>query len=480
MTMRSFERRQALSVSAETAFAWHERPGAFERLTPPWAPVELIRAAPNLRDGAEAMLRVGTWPLRFTWLARHEGYQAGQQFRDVQEQGPFRRWEHTHRFVPTSDGNCQLIDHVEFELPGGALGAAAARWFLPNMLERMFRYRQRITREDLEFHARHAKHPRLRVAVSGAGGLVGSALVPLLSTGGHDVVRLVRRPRENPVGTHITWNPDLGELDAARLEGLDAVVHLAGANIAEGRWSLARKREILESRVRGTRLLAETLAQLSGGPRTLVCASAVGFYGDRGEEELVEDSASGRGFLAEVCRAWEAAADAAREAGVRVVSLRFGVVLSPLGGALAKMLPPFRLGGGGPLGSGEQWMSWIGLDDAASAILHALLSTQLTGPVNATTPHPVRNREFGRTLGAVLRRPALARFPAAAARLVWGEMADELLLASTRALPGRLRATDFSWRAAALPDALRGMLGRETREPELAACPPVDNDPGFA
>lgn len=298
------------------------------------------------------------------------------------------------------------------------------------------------------------------VAVTGSTGLIGSALVPLLTSRGHGVVRLVRR---TPVAASVErvahWDPDTGAVEPG-LDGVDAVVHLAGESVAGGRWTEARKRRIRESRVGTTRLLAETLARQPTPPRALACASAIGYYGDRGDEVLREESPPGTGFLPEVCREWEAAAEPAVRRGIRVVHLRIGLVLSPKGGALAAMLPVFKLGLGGPVGSGAQWMSWIGMDDTLGAILHALTNEALVGPVNLVAPAPVTNRELARTLARVLRRPAIFPFPAFAARLLLGQMADELLLASARVVPARLQATAYAFRDATLEGALRRLLGR--------------------
>jgi len=303
------------------------------------------------------------------------------------------------------------------------------------------------------------------VAVTGASGLVGSALVTGLTSAGHRVVRVVRGAGAASVaGQRLArWDPESGALEPSALAGADAVVHLAGESVAGGRWTEAKKRRIRSSRVDVTRRLAEALPRLERPPRLLVSASAVGYYGDRGSEILREDSAPGPGFLAEVCREWEAATDPAARAGIRVVRLRIGMVLSRRGGALGAMLTPFRLGAGGPVGSGVQWVSWIAIDDLVGAILHALATESLAGPVNAVAPEPVTNRELARTLGRVLRRPALLPLPAVAARLLFGQMADELLLASARVEPARLRASGFTFRHARLEDALRHELGRPHR-----------------
>ncbi len=301
----------------------------------------------------------------------------------------------------------------------------------------------------------------MHVLVSGSTGLVGSALVPALTAGGHRVTRLVR-PRSTgaPPGAGTRpWDPAQGILNAADLEGVDAVVHLSGENIA-GWWTAAKKRRIRDSRVGSTALLAETLARLAAPPRVLVCASAIGYYGDRGAEELREGSGPGTGFLAEVCRAWEAATEPAARRGIRVVNTRFGIVLSAAGGPLAAMLVPFRLGLGGRIGSGAQYMSWIALADAAAALAHVLDSERLAGPVNLVAPGPVTNREFTATLGRVLGRPTLFPVPAFAARLALGEMAEELLLVSERGVPERLLAAGFAFRYPGLEAALRSALDR--------------------
>ena len=300
----------------------------------------------------------------------------------------------------------------------------------------------------------------MRVAVSGSTGLVGSQVVASFSTAGHEVVRLVRRPPA-PGEEAVRWDPEKGEVYAAGLDGLDAVVHLAGENIASGRWNAARKAAIRDSRVNGTRFLCDALAGLARPPKTLVCASAVGIYGDRGEEPLTEVSSPGTGFLAEVCREWEAASAPAARKGIRVVAMRIGMVLSPKGGALARMLPLFRAGIGGVIGGGRQYVSWVALDDLPHIILHALQRDDLSGPVNAVAPRPVTNREFTETLGTALSRPTPLPVPAFALRLaVGGEMADALLLASARVIPRRLEETGYRFRFAELSAALRHLLGK--------------------
>ncbi len=300
----------------------------------------------------------------------------------------------------------------------------------------------------------------MKVLVSGSSGLIGGALLARLTGKGLDVNTLVRRPAVN--GRDVRWDPAARSLQGGDLEGFDAVVHLAGESIAEGRWTDAKMRRIRDSRVEGTRFLCEKLASLARKPKVLVCASAIGFYGDRSDEALDERDAPGPGFLAGVCKEWEDACEPARAAGIRVVNLRIGVVLSKDGGALAKMLVPFQLGLAGKIGNGRQWMSWIELEDVVSAIHHALVTDSLEGPVNAVSSRPVTNTEYTKTLGRVLSRPTIFPLPAPAARLAFGKMADELLLASTRVEPKALLATGFEFRHADLEGALRAALGKDS------------------
>ena len=454
-----------IDAPAEFTFDWHEQPSAFERLVPPWEPVQLARRTGSIHDGDVTELLVGHWPLKLKWIARHEHYDRPREFVDVQDAGPFSYWRHSHGVAPLESGRSRLTDSIEFRLPLGWLGRMAGTALVRRKLHRMFEWRHHITRHDVAAlwqavqQVQSTETSTMRILISGAGGLVGSELVPFLQGGGHEVAALSRSSRTGGLET-ITWDPAGGQLDVAALEGFDAVVHLAGENIAGGRWNEARKQRIRDSRVQGTRLLAESLAACENPPKVLACASAIGYYGDRGDEVLNEDSSPGEGFLPEVCREWEEAADAARDRGIRVVNLRLGVVLSPRGGALQQMLTPFNLGGGGVVGSGKQYWSWVALDDVVGAIHHALTTDSLSGPVNTTAPAPATNREFTKTLGKVLQRPTIVPLPAFAARLVLGEMADDLLLASARVMPERLVESGYQFRCPDLEGALRHLLGR--------------------
>jgi len=294
-----------------------------------------------------------------------------------------------------------------------------------------------------------------RIAIAGASGLVGRRLCAALAADGHTLVRLVRRAAAGPAEAE--WDPARARLDPDSLEGIDAFVHLSGENIAGGRWSPTRKSEIVRSRTMTTRLVAATLARLASKP-SLVAASAIGYYGDRGGEWLDETSRPGRGFLPEVCVEWERACDAARDAGLRVVNVRIGVALDPSGGALPAMLVPFRLGLGGKIGTGAQYVSWITLDDVVGALRHCLVSITLVGPVNVVAPAPVTNAELTRVLARVLGRPAFLRIPASVLRLALGQAADELLLGGARVSSDKLERSGFAFRDPELEVALRRIL----------------------
>jgi hypothetical protein len=301
----------------------------------------------------------------------------------------------------------------------------------------------------------------MKIFVSGASGLVGTELSRILRAAGHDVRRLVRLPAQ-PSSDDVLWNPERGELDKRAIAGANAVINLSGESIAEGRWTGEKKRRIQESRICSTRTLATVISQMVEPPQVFLNASAVGYYGNRGDELLTEESTPGSGsYLPGVCRDWEAATQPAAEKGIRVVLARFGVILSGKGGALKKMLLPFKLGLGGRIGNGRQYMSWVAIDDVIGALMYCLSSASLRGPVNVVSPHPVTNAEYTATLARVLKRPAISSMPAFAARLIFGQMADELLLSSQRVDPEKLLSNQYAFRFPTLEPALRHVLGKE-------------------
>jgi len=450
----TFETTLDCPVSAAELYAWHARSGAFERLLPPWERVKLVGLAARITNGARQTMELSVGPLTKRWVAEITDVEPGTSFRDVQLSGPFARWEHRHAMEARGSDASRLRDQIEYRLPAGFVGRTVAGGFVRKSVERMFAYRHRITERDLRRHA-EAGDAKRTVLVTGSTGLVGSALCAFLESGGHTVRRMVRKDPQH--ANEFRWDPARGEFDRRALIGVDAVVHLAGENVGEPRWNDKRKRRILDSRVQGTSLIAREIGLCENGPQTLVQASAVGIYGNRGDEELSEASSHGDDFLSLVCEQWESSS--ADIPGVRRVQLRFGVVLTPAGGALARMLPPFRAGAGGPIGSGEQWMSWISIDDAVAALHHAIWDAQLEGPVNAVAPEAIRNADFGRTLGSVLKRPAILPLPAFVARAAFGEVADALLLASQRVRPDKLTACGFRFDDPTLSGALQHLLG---------------------
>ncbi|WP_127125621.1 TIGR01777 family oxidoreductase [Georgenia sp. SYP-B2076] len=489
--MAHFQHTTVLPYPRDEVFAWFERPGALVRLSPPFG--GSVQAEPDrgIRDGSTARLGIGApgvlgaglgalaravpWPgvvparLRrpeLDWTARHDAYDPPHGFRDTMERGPLGHWQHTHRFEEAPDGGTVMVDHIDFGVPGEGrlpdqVAETAARPLQPT-LRRIFAYRAAQLRDDLVFHAAHAAAGTRTVAVAGASGLIGRQLCALLTGGGHRVLRLVRRDATAP--DEVSWDPAAGTLDEEALREVDVVVNLAGRFIG-GHLTPTAKHEIWHSRVDGTTLLSRALARIAedGRERAFVCASGIGYYGARPHtvpdpEPLTEDDPAGTGFLADVSRAWEAATTPAAEAGVRVVSLRTGLVQTPVEGPLARLLPLFAVGLGGPLDR-DQWQSWISIDDIVSAYAHAALDDRVRGPVNAVGPEPVRGEEYARTLGHVLHRPALLPVPAFGPRLVVGRQgAEELAYASQRVSSRRLQEAGFRFRHPTLEAALRHVL----------------------
>jgi uncharacterized protein len=428
-------------------FAWHTRPGAIVRLMPPWQPTRVVTEAASVRDG-RAVLRL---PGGVRWVAAHQpaGYDPPHQFVDELAGPPLSAllsWRHTHQFAAAGTMT-QVTDIVETPVPARALRAT-------------FAYRHAQLAGDLASHARaRAWHPEpMTVAVTGASGLVGTAVTALLTTGGHRVISLVRGAPDGRHERH--W--DTGDPARDLFTGVDAVIHLAGASIA-GRFTGAHKAAVSDSRIGPTHRLAERAATTSGGPSVFVSASAIGFYGsDRGDEILTETSGGGDGFLADVVAQWENATQPAADAGLRCVQVRTGIVQSPLGGPLRLLYPLFGAGLGGTLGDGRQWLSWIGIDDLADIYLRAVCDPTLSGPVNAVAPDPVRNITYTRALAATLHRPALLPIPAAGPRVLLGAQgATELALASQRVQPDRLAKAGHHFRHPHLPAALGHLLGHE-------------------
>ncbi|MDQ6657347.1 MAG: TIGR01777 family oxidoreductase [Actinomycetota bacterium] len=437
-----------LDASAEDLWALLERPGAIYRLLPPWQPMTVVQEAANLRDGT-AKLRVAGAP----WTSQHQrdGYVQGQQFVDELTSFPLRLvnpWRHEHRVQVADGGRSVMSDTVITPVPAALLRAT-------------FEYRHRQLAGDLAAHAAYASPP-LTVAVTGASGLIGSQLAALLSTGGHKIVRLVRHPASG--ADERQWDTDNPAKNL--LDGVDAVVHLAGEGIA-GRFTAAHKQAVRGSRVGPTRRLAEVAA--AAGVGTFVSASGIGIYGaDRGDEPLDETAIAGDDFLAKVVVDWEAdsATVAAANARLRTVQVRTGIVVTPAGGFIKQLRPLFALGVGGRLGSGEQWLSWIGIDDLLDIYLRALTDTSLSGPVNAVAPNPVRNKEFTTVFGHVMHRPTVVPVPSFGPKLLLGsEGAAEVAEASQRVTPAVLERAGHRFRNPDLESALRHVMGKSSVNP---------------
>lgn len=435
----------------DEVFAWHTRPGAMRRLVPPWQPMRVVKETESLADG-RAILGL---PGGLRWIAQHDpaGYDPPYQFRDVLSSDGLMTlpprvigwWRHTHSYSDAGGGTTRVQDEVDTTVPGA-------------MLRSTFAYRHRQLAEDLAAHRDAAGAGSLVIAMTGSSGLVGTALAAMLSTGGHRVIRLVRRDPLN--ADERRWEPNQPAADL--LDGVDAVIHLAGESIA-GRFTEAHRRAIRDSRIEPTRRLAEVAAACGGGLQAFVSASAVGFYGyDCGDTLLDENSPRGDGFLADVVAEWEAATAPAAEAGLRVVQVRTGIVQAAAGGTLKLLRPLFAAGLGGRLGSGKQWLSWIGIDDLLDIYYRALYDSRLSGPVNAVGPEPVRNSDYTTALAATMRRPALLPVPSIGPRLLLGKQgATELAEASQRVQPGKLTALGHRFRSATVSDALAHQLGHD-------------------
>ncbi len=445
------EYTSVVGAARKDVFAWHTRPGAIHRLLPPWQPLTVVSEAGSLADG-RAVLGL---PGGLRWVADHQpdAYDPPSRFVDrlgydglaSRPAGLVRSWRHEHAFTVVDEHRTRITDRVDTPIPEA-------------LLRQTFRYRHRQLADDLAGH-RWSHEQGVRpgtIAISGASGLIGSALAAFLSTGGYRVIRLVRHPARTGDERH--W--DLRAPARDLFDGVDAVVHLAGASIA-GRFTDAHKAAIRDSRLEPTRRLADCAAHADNGPDVFVCASAIGFYGyDRGNERLEENAAPGSGFLAEVVADWEVATEPAQAGGLRVVAVRTGIVQTPRGGTLQLLHPLFAAGLGGRLGSGRQWLSWIDLDDLLDVYHRALADPAISGPVNAVAPEPVRNEEYTRVLAAVLHRPALLPVPDFGPKLLLGDQgARELAAADQYVVPRTLIHAGHRFRRPTLEACLRHQLG---------------------
>lgn len=444
--------RTKFEFPSEEVFHWHLSPGAIYRMIPPWEKVEVVSHGGNPSQvGSTVVLNAKIGPFSFIWEVKHAEFIEGKSFTDIQVKGPFTYWKHTHTVYPIGDSSCEWEDTIEFIAPFSILNPR-----IEKKLKRMLEWRHRRLRNELYIERRYPAEP-MRILISGTSGLVGSEVYSLLRSQGHEVVRLLRKGKSKKKGGGVYWDPSTGDLEKEDFEGFDAVIHLAGKNIAHF-WTKKQKKEIFISRCRDSWLLSQVLLRMLHPPKTLICASAVGYYGDGGKETLVENSPKGKGFLADVCQKWEESTLGIENRGTRGVHTRFGIVLSSKGGMLARVLPLFRMGLGAVLGTGKQYVSWISLDDVAYGIYHTLLTKEIEGPVNFTAPAQETSRSFSEKIARAVHRPLFLRIGKAPLRFALGEMAEEMLLTSVFAPPEKLKATGYQFVHPTLEETLKSEL----------------------
>ena len=458
-----FIKSTKIPATNKDAFDYHAREGALERLVPPWSILTVTSHEGDIRDGAISTLKVSLWPISFKWTAAHFGYLQDRQFQDKMVKGPFQSWIHTHSFIPDEIGHCIMEDKISYSPPFGKLGPILLNDTIQNNLNQLFHYRHRILSNDINLWKEARRRKGQKILITGSHGLIGSSLIPLLTAAGeHKITRLSRLPsyRNNTNSHSIVWDPSDEKVNVKELEGFDVVVHLAGENIF-GRWTDSKKQRILESRIKTTRLLCDSLIKLSNPPSTIICASATGFYGNQGNEVLTEESKPGIGFLSDVCQKWEESTETARDAGIRVVNMRFGVVLTPKGGMLQKLLALSRFGIGLKLGDENQYISWVSIEDVIGSIFYSIINSSIRGPINVVSPNPVTNLEFSKTLARIVKSKIMLPISQKLARMMLGELADAMIRSSALVVPNKLSSAGYRFVNPDLEDAFRLLLGRQ-------------------
>ncbi len=454
-----FEKTSRIEAPVEEVFSWHTRLGAIERYSPPWDPIRVLFRTGGIEKDAEVVIRMKAGGIPYRWHARHTDYEENRLFRDRQVRGPFSEWIHTHEFEPDGSSACFVRDLIHYRLFSHPFRESLSYKLIENKLSAIFAYRHRTLKEDLRVQLGFENREPQTILVSGASGFIGSELIPYLTTAGHKVLKLVRyQPQDE---NEIFWDPDFFQIDSERLEGVDSIIHLAGENIGNGHWTEKKKEKILSSRLKGTRLIAETICKMKTPPKVFLSASAIGYYGDRGDRELREDDTFGTSFIAGVCHKWEEAATIARESGTRTVMLRIGVVFDPRGGALERSLLGSRLGLKAGIGSGKHYVSWIGLNDTIDAIYHAMLDAGIEGPLNIVSPNPVTSNTLSEQLAKVAGGKLRINIPESVIRTAFGQKGEEVLLSSVRVLPEKLANSDFYFRHSTPGELFYQVLGKE-------------------
>ena len=463
-TMSVFIKSTKVPANNKDAFDYHTREGALERLVPPWSILTVTSHEGNIREGAISTFKVSLGLVGFKGAAPHFGYLQDRQFQDKMVKGPFQSWIHTHSFMPDELGHCIMEDKIAYSPPFRKLGSILLNNTIQNNLNQLFHYRHRILSNDINLWKIAGRSKGQKILITGSHGLIGSSLIPLLTAAGEHKITRLAKPQSNCNNTNshsIVWDPSDDKVNVKDLEGFDVVVHLAGENIF-GRWTDSKKQRILESRIKSTRLLCDSLIKLANPPSTFICASATGFYGNQRNEVLTEESKPGFGFLSDVCQKWEESTETARDAGIRVVNTRFGVVLTPKGGMLQKLLALSRFGIGLKLGDDEnQHISWVSIEDTIGSIFYSIINSSIRGPVNVVSPNPVTNPEFSKTLARILKRKITLPISQKLARMMLGELADAMITPSTLVVPNKLSSAGYRFLNPDLEDALRLLLGRQ-------------------
>tara|TARA_X000000950_G_scaffold289209_1_gene410850 strand:+ start:1249 stop:2550 length:1302 start_codon:yes stop_codon:yes gene_type:complete len=430
---------------------------------PEWEGIRPLEVG-GIKDGAVTTFRMSIGIVPQKWKAKHHSYIEGEQFCDNMIKGPFARWNHTHKFLENGTDEMKIQDTIDWKLPFHFFTRIGAPIMVMPRVHQMFKHRSRRILADLKRQEMFKDAPRKRILISGSTGLIGTQLGAFLETDGHDVHRLLRpstklHADQDPAKV-VKWNDHTGEILEGSLENFDVVIHLAGAGIGDKRWSKKRKKLIAESREIPGRNLSNALAELSSPPSLFMCASAIGFYDNRGDEDLDETSSIGDGFLAKICKKWEDAMKPASDAGIRTIIMRNGIVTTASGGMLQQILLPAKLGGMGPIGGGRQWQSWISFDDLIYAIHYLMNHEDASGVFNMTSPNPVTQKQYAKTLGKVLRRPAFAPVPGFVMKILFGELGKSLILDGQKVHPKRLLELGFEFEHETLESALRDTLGR--------------------
>lgn len=465
-----FVKRVSIPCDVNTLFDYHTKNGALERLIPPWSGLSVVSQTGGINDDAISDFRIALGPIKTKWVSKHFGYIHNRQFQDEMIYGPFKKWVHTHSFIPEDTKQCIIEDKIKYTPKFGKLGSRIFKKKIHNYLNQLFMYRHRILVDDINLKKMKVEKGK-RILVTGSHGLIGSALIPLLtSVGEHRITRLTRGLVDKNKSHHsdknsvksaeiIHWDLEAERVNHNNLENFDIVIHLAGENIF-GRWTETKKQRIRDSRIKSTSLLSESLSKLSHPPSLLICASAIGYYGNRPNETLTEDNSQGNGFLPDVCKQWEDSTKVAADAGIRVVNTRFGVVLSPKDGMLQKILPSFKLGLGISIGNKEQYFNWVSIEDVIKSIFYLIVSTSIRGPVNIVSPSAVTNMEFSNILKKIFNPRLSFSINPEITKMIFGQMSDELLSINSHVLPKRLLNDGYKFVNPDLEDTLRFLVGK--------------------